>query len=215
MEGGKNSVGGGDGGGGKSGECVAGGSKGGEGGEEGNAQMMEGSADCYYENVNVWLEDQNFVGLRSIVDDPGDAHEVWCEDELERYPCPPFGRSSKTLRCNSSSSQADAMQSSTFVTSNHDWQVAERYVHAQTAGPPPRRTQYHSDAKFRTARSRWYLSFTGKVLDQSGSLAEQQSAFDAVARSWRAYSDGRRSLSASQWDGRLTAAERRMNEMVI
>ena len=52
MEGGKNSVGGGDGGGdggGKSGECVAGGSKGGEGGEEGNAQMMEGSADCYYE----------------------------------------------------------------------------------------------------------------------------------------------------------------------
>ena len=165
--------------------------------------MMEGSADCYYENVNVWLEDQNFVGLRSIVEDPGDAHEVWCEDELERHPCLSIGRSSRALRCKGSSSQADAMQNCSFVTSNHGWQVATRYARAQTAEPPPRRTQYPSDAQFRTARSRWYLSFTGKVLDQSGSLAEQQSAFDAVARSWRAYSDGRRSLSASQWVGRL------------
>jgi len=49
--------------------------------------------------------------------------------------------------------------------------------------------------------------------EQCGSLTEQWRAFDAVKRQWRAYSDGRRSLGASMWDGHLTPAEGRMNDM--
>ena len=91
-------------------------------------------------------------------------------------------------------------------------QVADRHVRAQIAGNPPRREQYGSLLQFRAVRSTWYRCFTGRSLEQFGDDASQQSAFDAVARSWRAYNDRRRSLSASQWDGQLTPAERRMNE---
>ena len=47
-----------------------------------------------------------------------------------------------------------------------------------------------SDQQFRAVRAQWYQDFTGEQLEANGSLAEQQRVFDAVARSWRAYSDG-------------------------
>ena len=82
---------------------------------------------------------------------------------------------------------------------------------AQTAGQPPRRLDFGSDQQFRTARAQWYEIYTGKPLEPNGSLAVQQCVFDAVARSWRAYSDGRRSLSATQLNGHVTPAERWIN----
>ena len=32
--------------------------------------MVEGSADCYYENVHAWHEALPVVGTRAIIDDP-------------------------------------------------------------------------------------------------------------------------------------------------
>jgi hypothetical protein len=66
----------------------------------------------------------------------------------------------------------------------------------QQAGPPPRREDeayQHAlgDAHFRSDRACWYRAFTGKALE--GSLAEQNLQFDAIARRFRAYSDGRTS----------------------
>ena len=173
------------------------------------SEMVEGSADCYYENVHAWHEALPVVGTRAIIDDPDDAYDHWCEyEQLERHRSDASAHASSSAkhRGESSSSYVAKLFSPVRVM-----QVAERHARAQSAGPPPSRKHYTSATQFRAVRSRWYQHFTGNLLEQSGSPAEQQSAFDAVARSWRAYSDGRRSLSASQWDGRLTPAERQTN----
>ena len=142
--------------------------------------------------------------MRSIIDDRGDAYEHWCDEQLEQHGRNASfhaGSSAKRKHDGSGSSRGDAMR------------LPERQIRAQAAGRPPRREDYASASRFRAARSQWYRRFTGDSLEQCGGLAIQQDAFDAVARRWRAYSDGRRSLSASQWDGRLTPAERHMNSM--
>ena len=61
------------------------------------------------------------------------------------------------------------------------------------AGPPPRREQYtmygRPDIHFQNDRANWYEKFTGVSLE--GTLAEQNEAFDVVARRFRNYNDGR------------------------
>ena len=168
--------------------------------------VVEGSADCQYESLHAWCESQ-VLGTRSIIEDPSDARENWCDEELERQArnASVHSSSSNKRKSDDGSSKTDAILSAGPGRSRH--------VRAQSAGQPPRRKRYRTCQQFRAARSRWYRHFTGDALEKCGGPAEQQDAFDTVVRSWRAYSDGRRSLSASQWDGRLTPAERRMNNM--
>ena len=88
---------------------------------------------------------------------------------------------------------------------------ARRSVRARVAGQPPRRKEYDCDHAYRRDRACWFERYTGKSLE--GDLAHQQRMYDATVRAWRAYSDGRRSLSASAWDGRLTARDRHHNSV--
>ena len=88
---------------------------------------------------------------------------------------------------------------------------ARRSVRARAAGQPPRRKDYDCDHAYRRDRACWFERYTGNAL--AGDLADQQRMYDATVRAWRAYSDGRRSLSASAWDGRLTARDRHHNSV--
>ena len=77
---------------------------------------------------------------------------------------------------------------------------AEREVRLRRekeAGPPPRREHQRyqhnmGDDHFRSDRARWFQAFTGTCL--TGSIDQQNAQFDAIARRFRAYSDGRRGL---------------------
>ena len=160
-----------------------------------------GSADCFYYRPT-W-DDEPSEFHADPGEDEGSAHDRWCDFALQSNAGAGLVRRMSSSRCAGASSGQ---------SQGHSIPVAQtRHERAQIAGRPPRRAEFGSDQQFRAARSQWYQTYTGDVLEQFGGLAEQQDAFDAVLRSWRAYSDGRRSLSASQWDGRLTLAERRMN----
>ena len=98
-----------------------------------------------------------------------------------------------------------------------DWQVAHgsmpaeastRYAQGESVphmkppaplsdpGPPPRREQYELDnhdqrRRFHMDRADWYFRRTGLTLPgyPDGSLAEQNDAFDILARNYRERSD--------------------------
>ena len=159
-----------------------------------------GSADCFYHRVT-W-DDEPSAFHAHPGEDEGSACDRLCDYALENMACPERRVCSSSCGTGASSSQSQG----------HAIPVAEtRHERAQRAGPPPRRIVSGSDQQFRAVRAQWYQDFTGEQLEANGSLAEQQRVFDAVARSWRAYSDGRRSLGATQWDGHVTPAEKRMN----
>ena len=74
-----------------------------------------------------------------------------------------------------------------------DWHTAP----SQAAGPsiakpspPPRRSQYPSGTagrkRFRDDRTQWYFERTGKQLEDKGNIAQQNAAFDLLARNFRA-----------------------------
>lgn len=159
-----------------------------------------GSADCFYYRPT-W-DDEPSAFHAHPGEDEGSTYDRWCDYALETMARPE--RRARSISCGAGASSSQSQ--------GHAIPVAEtRHERAQIAGRPPRRAEFGSDQQFRSARSQWYQTYTGEPLEPDGSLAEQQRVFDAVARAWRAYSDGRRSLSATQWDGRLTPAERRIN----
>ena len=170
----------------------------------------EGSADCYYTNPCAWY-DEDAADVPVAVhpgEDEGCFDERMCESIVESMSR--TVQPQRHISCEALSSVGST--SSEMVPAAHGRQQ-QKHKHAQAVGPPPARAHYSSDAQFHSARSQWYGRFTGKSLEQCGSLTEQWRAFDAVKRQWRAYSDGRRSLGASMWDGHLTPAEGRMNDM--
>ena len=74
-----------------------------------------------------------------------------------------------------------------------DWHTAP----SQAAGPsiarpepPPRRSQYPTGTagreRFRSDRAQWYFERTGKQLQDKGNVAQQNAAFDLLARNFRA-----------------------------
>jgi hypothetical protein len=176
----------------------------------------KGSADCYYYRPQ---DDSDGADefYAHVGEDEGSMYERWCDANIESMRCTGGMRCGRdgahASSSSSSASSAHASSSSSGQVEVEAMQISDRHTRAKTAGQPPRRAQFSSDERFRAARERWYHSFTGRrlFLEGCGSLADQQRAFDAVARSWRAYSDGRRSFSASPWDGRMTETERRMN----
>ena len=91
-------------------------------------------------------------------------------------------------------------------------------MNAVSAGPPPQRKHFGqrgciaADEAFRVARARWYEKLTGRRLDcDELTLHQQFRMCDAVARAFRAFTDGRRSLGESSWSGFLTTREARIN----
>ena len=91
---------------------------------------------------------------------------------------------------------------------------------AAIAGRPPQRRCFGpkgcaaANEAFCAARAGWYEKLTGRRLARDElSLREQFRMCDAIARTFRVFTDGRRSLRESVWSGRLTAREARINNM--
>ena len=96
--------------------------------------------------------------------------------------------------------------------SKSEWELRaeERQVRKKrerAAGPPPYREQARygprgdaaGDDLFRNDRAIWYEKFTGRSIADV-SLQEQNELCDAVARRFRAYTDGRNGASCSKDD---------------
>ena len=148
--------------------------------------------------------------------DLGNAWEMFVEREYERASRmgpQRLTQSRAVLHRAQDGSSCDEAAVSLFAVTN-----GLRF-NASIAGRPPQRKRFGpkgsavADEEFRVARARWFEKLTGRRLDRNElSLREQVRMCDAIARAFRVYTDGRRSLAPMGTDEEPGTGQERCRE---